>query len=149
MWYVLRVLLSWIQLKGPWGTLTLALQCENTLNSWRSDLGKAGYAAVHEFWQANPIAYSSGKARAAYVEQALSGLRYVFRDPDALNVSPSVLAYWCGKCLRTDIGTIRAAAVHSAPHLFQRYMPLIYEGSQVRRRSMGARLVALHSQQLR
>jgi hypothetical protein len=53
-------------------------------------MGKAGYAAVLDIWKANEITFSSGKARAEYVEWALSGLRYVFKDPDASNVSPSV-----------------------------------------------------------
>jgi hypothetical protein len=82
------------------------LQCENTLNSWRSDVGKAGYMAVLEFWQANPATFSSSQARATYVEWALHGLRFVFRDPDAPNVSPCCVGLPLREVPQTDIGTI-------------------------------------------
>jgi hypothetical protein len=60
-----QVLLFYIQLEGcwgPWGTLTLTLQCENMLNSWHSDMGKAGCAAILDIWKANQITFSSVKA---------------------------------------------------------------------------------------
>ncbi|KAI0282251.1 hypothetical protein BC826DRAFT_1110850 [Russula brevipes] len=57
--------------------------CDTALNSWRSDVGKAGHIAVFDFWQANPATFGSAEARKTYVTQALTGLRFLFKDPDA------------------------------------------------------------------
>ncbi|KAI0253124.1 hypothetical protein BJV78DRAFT_1351967 [Lactifluus subvellereus] len=57
--------------------------CENTLNNWRSDLGKAGYRVLVNFWETDPTMSNSAEARAEYVADSLSDLRFVYKEPDA------------------------------------------------------------------
>ncbi|KAH9960751.1 hypothetical protein BGW80DRAFT_1461020 [Lactifluus volemus] len=56
---------------------------ENTLNNWRSDMGKSGYRAVADMWLEDPVTFGDAEACAEYVDIALDKLRFVYRDPDA------------------------------------------------------------------
>ncbi|KAN0112043.1 hypothetical protein V8E52_007960 [Russula decolorans] len=57
--------------------------CENTLNNWRSDIGKAGHRAVVELWYLDFLRFDTAEARADYVAEQLDGLCFVYRYPDA------------------------------------------------------------------
>ncbi|KAH9070765.1 hypothetical protein EDB83DRAFT_2314002 [Lactarius deliciosus] len=55
---------------------------ENTLNNWRSDIGKAGYRAVLDLWDTKPSDFSS-EDRAKCVAENLKNFRFLYESPDA------------------------------------------------------------------
>jgi hypothetical protein len=59
-------------------------QAENTLNNWRSDIGKLGYRTVVELWDADPFKLSSAKDWAVYVANNLMNLRFLYKFPDEM-----------------------------------------------------------------
>ena len=59
------------------------MQFENTLNNWHSEMGKAGHHALIEFWEADTVIGYLAKACTAYVAEALSGLHFIYKYPDA------------------------------------------------------------------
>ncbi|KAI9442593.1 hypothetical protein H4582DRAFT_2073157 [Lactarius indigo] len=58
--------------------------CDNALNNWRSDIGKAGYHAVSDLWEGDSQ-FSSEEDIVAYVSDNLMDLRFVYRFPDRLS----------------------------------------------------------------
>ncbi|KAI9430410.1 hypothetical protein H4582DRAFT_2086922 [Lactarius indigo] len=58
--------------------------CDNALNNWRSDIGKAGYHAVSDLWEGDSQ-FSSEEDIVAYVSDNLTDLRFVYRFPDRLS----------------------------------------------------------------
>ncbi|KAI9443940.1 hypothetical protein H4582DRAFT_2053702 [Lactarius indigo] len=58
-------------------------KCDNALNNWRSDIGKAGYHAVSDLWEGDSQ-FSSEEDIVAYVSDNLTDLRFVYRFPDRL-----------------------------------------------------------------
>ncbi|KAN0139619.1 hypothetical protein V8E53_002281 [Lactarius tabidus] len=56
--------------------------CENTLNNWRSELGKVGHRAVTELLDAKCDQFGTVD-RAEFVSQVLLHMRFVYKEPDA------------------------------------------------------------------
>ncbi|KAN0129859.1 hypothetical protein V8E53_012331 [Lactarius tabidus] len=56
--------------------------CENILNNWCSDMGKAGHCVVTNFWLGDPKSFALAGGCAEYVSNMLTGLHYVYRAPD-------------------------------------------------------------------
>jgi hypothetical protein len=61
------------------------------MSTWRSDIGKAGHQAVFDLFSSDPATFSSKEDHAAYVADALKGLRYIYGNPDSM-VSVSSIA---------------------------------------------------------
>jgi hypothetical protein len=61
------------------------------MSTWRSDIGKAGRQAVFDLFSSDPATFSTKEDRAAYVADALKGLRYIYGNPDS-TVSVSSIA---------------------------------------------------------
>jgi hypothetical protein len=51
------------------------------LNNWHSDMGKAGYCAVTDFWQGDP---ATAEDCADHVFGLLEGLHFVYKSLDSL-----------------------------------------------------------------
>ncbi|KAH8981457.1 hypothetical protein EDB86DRAFT_2834871 [Lactarius hatsudake] len=60
----------------------VVLVAENTLNNWRSDIGKAGYRAVLDLWDTKPPDFSS-EDWAKCVAENLKNFRFLYKSPDA------------------------------------------------------------------
>jgi hypothetical protein len=52
------------------------------LNSWCSDIGKAGYKAIVKLWNGKPERFGTPEDCVEYVSDALSRMRYVYKNPD-------------------------------------------------------------------
>ncbi|KAI9432524.1 hypothetical protein H4582DRAFT_2061728 [Lactarius indigo] len=59
--------------------------CDNVLNNWRSDIGKAGYHAVSVLWKQESTWFSSAKDIREYVSDAFVGLSFVYKFPERTN----------------------------------------------------------------
>jgi hypothetical protein len=53
------------------------------MSTWRSDIGKAGRQAVFDLFGSDQDMFGSTEDRAAYVADALQGLRYIYGNPDS------------------------------------------------------------------
>jgi hypothetical protein len=53
------------------------------MNTWRSDIGKAGREVVIDLFDTKRELYPSKDRRAGYVADALNGLRYIYWSPDS------------------------------------------------------------------
>ncbi|KAH9024687.1 hypothetical protein EDB85DRAFT_2292499 [Lactarius pseudohatsudake] len=60
----------------------VVIVAENTLNNWRSDIGKAGYRAVLDLWDTKPSDFSS-EDRAQCVAENLNNFQFLYKSPDA------------------------------------------------------------------
>jgi hypothetical protein len=58
------------------------------LNNWHSTLGKSGHQAVVDLWLGDLAIFSSLEACVEYVEDALDGLKFIYKTPDGAKVSP-------------------------------------------------------------
>jgi hypothetical protein len=61
----------------------ISVQCESSVNTWRSEMGKVGRRALADFWCTDPSMMMSAEARAWYVAKSLEGFQFVYKDPDA------------------------------------------------------------------
>jgi hypothetical protein len=63
------------------------------MSNWRSDIGKAGRQVVIELFESRPDIFGTKEDRAAYVADALQGLRYIYGNPDSVVSVISVVYY--------------------------------------------------------
>ncbi|KAH9022142.1 hypothetical protein EDB84DRAFT_1441288 [Lactarius hengduanensis] len=61
----------------------IVILAENTLNNWRSDIGKAGHRAVVDMWDTDPSKFSSPKGQANHVADNLKNLQFLYENPKA------------------------------------------------------------------
>ena len=54
------------------------------MSNWRSDIGKAGCQVVINLFEGDPDTFASKEDCAAYVADALKGLRYIYGNPDSV-----------------------------------------------------------------
>jgi len=59
-------------------------QSQNAMNTWRSDIGKAGRQVVIDLFEGDPDTFASKEDCAAYVADTLKGLRYIYGNPDSV-----------------------------------------------------------------
>ncbi|KAH8979761.1 hypothetical protein EDB92DRAFT_2118630 [Lactarius akahatsu] len=60
----------------------IVILAENSLNNWRSDIGKAGHRAVVDMWDTDP-SFSSPEGRANHVADNLKNLQFLYKNPKA------------------------------------------------------------------
>jgi hypothetical protein len=60
------------------------LQCESSLNSWRSKIGKAGYHAVVDLWESDPEKFGTTESHKEYIADALDGVCFMYKYPDEM-----------------------------------------------------------------
>ncbi|KAH9954023.1 hypothetical protein BC827DRAFT_1158946 [Russula dissimulans] len=70
-----------------WQTLLNISQCDSSLSSWRSEIGKAGYQAIIDLWDSDPQEFGNTESRREYVAYAINQAHFVYRDPEALVVA--------------------------------------------------------------
>lgn len=80
---VLRIVRTFVTFPSPNRHAYICFQCENTLNNWRSDIGKAGHRAVLKLLRTGDPKFDTTEGRAGYITEQLDGLRYVYKYPDA------------------------------------------------------------------
>ncbi|KAN0107510.1 hypothetical protein V8E52_010028, partial [Russula decolorans] len=91
--------------------------CENTLNNWRSDIGKAGHHAVVELWYLDFLRFDTAEARADYVAEQLDGLRFVYRYPDAAIGREAFCSPLISVVYSTHLRKISSAAQRYGPQI--------------------------------
>jgi len=67
-----------------WQIILTILQCETTLNSWRSDIGKAGHHAVVELINLDPLEFDTVESCKQYVANAIDRVHFIYRYPNEL-----------------------------------------------------------------
>ncbi|KAI9434180.1 hypothetical protein H4582DRAFT_809927 [Lactarius indigo] len=60
----------------------VVILAENSLNNWRSDIGKAGHRAVVEMWDTDPSKFNSPEGRAKHVAANLKNFRFLYKNLD-------------------------------------------------------------------
>ena len=63
------------------------------MSNWRSNIGKAGRQVVIDLFESDPETFASTEDRAAYVADALKGLRFIYGSPDSEVSVTSVACY--------------------------------------------------------
>jgi len=91
--------------------------CENTLNNWRSDIGKAGHRAVVELWYLDFLRFDTAEARADYVAEQLDGLRFVYRYLDAAIGRKAFCSPLISVVYSTHLRKISSAAQRYGPQI--------------------------------
>ena len=122
-------------MKMPWLTM---FQSQNAMNTWHSNIGKAGHQVVIDLFKADLDTFTSKEDHVAYITDALKGLWYIYGNPD-LVVSLTWVIYY--RIVVLTGRSYRLTAGHTAPFLYQRCTQYTSRRHQQSTHNMGLRRV--------